>query len=217
MNDRPDTLTLGNFTWHVNSRRLERIHREESEQPLQDVTLTYKQFRLLKCLFDAYPNVLEREKIVDYVWESKPTSTESLPQLINRTRQTLEDIEKCILVNEPGVGYSLSFTLELEPVPDTQCEVTLKPRYDQNINGLDEQKSGSKNILWRTIFLVAFALSVINVWHAAEAIYYHSDFKRVLQAKPYPHTTPLDGDKILVKIDGHECTYEKSKLLLKCS
>ncbi|WDZ73468.1 winged helix-turn-helix domain-containing protein [Vibrio harveyi] len=70
-------------------------------EELDALKLTNKQKALLNCLVDAYPNTISNKEIIQQVWGYEHISQESLPQLINRTRRTLEDNEKTILVNTP--------------------------------------------------------------------------------------------------------------------
>ncbi|WP_235860693.1 winged helix-turn-helix domain-containing protein [Vibrio jasicida] len=129
-------IVLGKFTWYRTTHYLQLSPLNGTAEEQETVKLTNKQKALLNCLVDAYPNTISNKEIIQQVWGYEHISQESLPQLINRTRRTLEDYEKTILVNTPGVGYSLSFEFAPEePVsqPITkpeECE--LKPVSKQN-------------------------------------------------------------------------------------
>ncbi|OLQ91020.1 hypothetical protein BIY22_18875 [Vibrio panuliri] len=192
---------------------MERIQKENHPKVGEDITITPKQLRLLQCLYKAHPEVLQRKDIVDFVWESKPTSPESLPQLINRTRIVLEDSNKDILVNEPGVGYSLNF----------------KQSDNDNLTSINEQtipnelfppsreKRKEHTLLSKLVIPVCLGVTFWNLWSTAEAVYYANQFKKVFQAVPYPHMKPLDDNRIFIVIDDNECIYNKSTQILKCS
>ncbi|MBE1274314.1 winged helix-turn-helix domain-containing protein [Enterovibrio baiacu] len=105
-----DSLILGKFRWERNTHALVPL----SDSANSDGTssgikrLTRKQQDLLCCLTDAYPNAASKQDIVMNVWGNEFISAESLPQLINRTRAALNDKNKSIIVNIPGVGYALT-------------------------------------------------------------------------------------------------------------
>ncbi|MCV3262814.1 winged helix-turn-helix domain-containing protein [Vibrio harveyi] len=103
-------IVLGKFTWDRTTHYLLPSLLSGKTEELDALKLTNKQKALLNCLVDAYPNTISNKEIIQQVWGYEHISQESLPQLINRTRRTLEDNEKTILVNTPGVGYSLNFT-----------------------------------------------------------------------------------------------------------
>lgn len=205
------TLIIGGFTWDVESRKLERIQNDTTGYNSKEVTLTPKQFRLLHCLYHAHPSVLQRDEIVDFVWESKPTSPESLPQLINRTRIALGDTNKDILVNEPGVGYSLNF--ELLTKQQTAESKTAKERSEKPIGCIEAKPRDVKTMLIMPILVV---LTLCNLGSAIEASYYKHQFMSAFFAKPYPNAKQIDNNNISIVIDNNECNYTKNTQLLKC-
>nr|WP_086938274.1 winged helix-turn-helix domain-containing protein [Thaumasiovibrio occultus] len=167
MNSAQSTIMLGDFKWCSGSRKLER--KTLDSQKVEAITLTPKQLRLLICLYEAYPDVASREHIVDYVWESKPISVESLPQLISRTRVALDDYAKRILVNEPGVGYSLAFT-QLDAAEPSEFmqgpadEIVAPPI------GTKQQPGP----LCYFLALVIMTITAFNIFEASQAVYYAS-------------------------------------------
>ncbi|GAK20758.1 hypothetical protein JCM19052_1264 [Vibrio sp. JCM 19052] len=172
------------------------------------VKLTNKQKALLNCLVDAYPNTISNKEIIQQVWGYEHISQESLPQLINRTRRTLEDNEKTILVNTPGVGYSLNFKFApkepvLKPITKPE-ECALKSTSKQNAK------------LWNALFIVMLLVTLFNVYETTKALYYKHDFEQVLKAKVYPEIKRSDDGKTVVTINNHECIYHKDQLLLQC-
>lgn len=218
MNTNNTTLILGSFIWDTESKRLERDQKDFPPSDRKEITLTPKQFRLLQCLYKASPHVLQRKEIVDFVWESKPTSPESLPQLIHRTRIVLEDCDKSILVNEPGVGYSLNFVLRVDdPVEESApqpslCEEEVVEKGASTITKI-------KPLDWsvKLILPILICFTAINLGSALEAFYYAYEFRGAFFAEPYPQMKPIDSDNIAIVIDKNECTYTKSAQLLKCS
>ena len=206
-------LILGNFIWKVESRQLKRIANNQPSDK-ESISLTPKQHRLLKYLFDAHPQVRQNHQIIEYVWESKPTSSESLPQLINRTRQAIEDWDKTILINEPGVGYSLNFDI-------VQVDDHLPSQEEEE----EEEKSKMPplkacrkfiNSMGYLPFIVLAIGTGFNAWETAKALYYEANFRNVFQAQPYPDMKTLDNGNILITIDDHACIYDNSELLLQC-
>ncbi|MGR5131850.1 winged helix-turn-helix domain-containing protein [Vibrio alfacsensis] len=201
-------IVVGKFNWNRTTHYLQPSTLHDEAEKQETVKLTNKQKALLNCLVDAYPNTISNKEIIQQVWGYEYISQESLPQLINRTRRTLEDHDKIILVNTPGIGYSLCFEFAPEE-PVSQPKNTpeeLAPRL-----------VGTQNFkVWNVIFAVALFATLINIWETAKAIYYKHDFEQVLKAAPYPEMKRSNDGKITLTIDNHECTYYKDQLLLQC-
>ncbi|WP_114764611.1 winged helix-turn-helix domain-containing protein [Vibrio rhodolitus] len=211
------TLIIGGFTWDVRSRKLERINAgtlaDNDASDDKKLSLTPKQFRLLHCLFHAHPNVLQRQEIVDFVWESKPTSPESLPQLINRTRSALEDSNKNILVNQPGIGYSLNFTVKKEPLAVNEQNDFENSAQPIPTDGVEAKPADLKIKL---VMPVLMLLTLFNFGSAVEAAYYKHQFISAFFAMPYPYAKQIDNNNISIVIDNNECNYTKNTQLLTC-
>ncbi|WP_322802837.1 winged helix-turn-helix domain-containing protein [Vibrio alfacsensis] len=200
-------LVLGNFTWDRTTHYLKPlVPNDHSEDPK---TLTNKQKALLSCLVDAHPNTISNTEIIKKVWGNEHISQESLPQLINRTRRVLEDSQKNILVNKPGIGYSLNFEFAPKTLADNNVESLPPQPQSQAV-----KKSHSNR--WRAVTLVLTLVTVFNVWHTAQALYYKMDFERVLHASPYSEIKKDENGNVIVTIDNHECIYHKDQLLLQC-
>ncbi|MGF1868091.1 winged helix-turn-helix domain-containing protein [Enterovibrio norvegicus] len=235
MKDTHNQQILGNFLWETDSRQLKRIDVGNEDLPKEELVLTPKQFRLLKCLHDAHPNVLQREQIIDYVWESKPTSAESLPQLINRTRHALGDKDKSILVNAPGYGYYLVFTPSTPEdnvdndadTEDTDVDVDVDIKTDAkeeeplNAAPAPERSGKSKTLpaklAWVALFAILSVFTLLHSWEVARGFYYQWSFNHVLHATPYPNMEIQDNGDVLITMDKHTCTYNKEKRLLQCT
>ncbi|MHA2766346.1 winged helix-turn-helix domain-containing protein [Vibrio harveyi] len=197
-------IVLGKFTWDRTTHYLLPSLLSGKTEELDALKLTNKQKALLNCLVDAYPNTISNKEIIQQVWGYEHISQESLPQLINRTRRTLEDNEKTILVNTPGVGYSLNFTFApKEPITKPE-ECALKSTSKQNAK------------LWNALFIVMLLVTLFNLYETTKALYYKHDFEQVLRAKAYPEMNRSKDGTITLTIDNHECIYHKDELLLKC-
>lgn len=70
--------------------------------------LTRKQLEFVVVFYHAGDSVVTKSQIIDSVWGGV-TSPESLTQMVNRVRFILDDKDKKLLKNIPGVGYSLVF------------------------------------------------------------------------------------------------------------
>lgn len=206
-------ILVGEFRWDAKSRFLYRTNNDTNDLEKKPLTLTPKQHLLLLSLYNAHPKVLQRNEIINYVWESKPTSPESLPQLVNRTRIVLEDNNKNILVNEPGVGYSLNFTLldEQQKVEEKVFfENSVKPK---TINYVETKPVEPKPKL---IVPALIVLTIFNLSSAIEASYYSHQFMSAFFATPYPNVKQIDENNISLVIDNNECHYTKNTQLLRC-
>ncbi|WP_434527492.1 winged helix-turn-helix domain-containing protein [Vibrio sp. K4] len=203
-----NSLVLGNYLWDRTTHYLQPSPLNGKAEEQEAVKLTNKQKALLNCLVDAYPNTISNKEIIQQVWGYEHISQESLPQLINRTRRTLEDNEKTILVNTPGVGYSLNFKFAPE-------EPVLKPMTKPEQCAL---KSTSKQNakLWNALFIVMLFVTLFNLYETTKALYFKHDFEQVLRAKVYPEIKRSDDGKTVVTINNHECIYHKDQLLLQC-
>lgn len=201
-------IVLGKFTWDRTTHYLQPSPLNGKAEEQETVKLTNKQKALLNCLVDSHPSTISNKEIIQQVWGYEHISQESLPQLINRTRRTLEDNEKTILVNTPGVGYSLSFEFAPE-------EPVLKPMTKPEQCAL---KSTSKQNakLWNALFIVMLLVTLFNLYETTKALYYKHDFEQVLKAKVYPEIKRSDDGKTVVTINNHECIYHKDQLLLQC-
>lgn len=201
-------IVLGKFTWDRTTHYLLPSLLSGKTEEQDTVKLTNKQKALLNCLVDAYPNTISNKEIIQQVWGYEHISQESLPQLINRTRRTLEDNGKTILVNTPGVGYSLNFKFApeepvLKPITKPE-ECALKSTSKQNAK------------LWNALFIVMLLVTLFNLYETTKALYYKHDFEQVLKAKAYPEMNRSKDGTITLTIDNHECIYHKDQLLLKC-
>ncbi|HDM8055093.1 winged helix-turn-helix domain-containing protein [Vibrio harveyi] len=207
-------IVLGKFTWDRTTHYLLPSLLSGKTEEQDTVKLTNKQKALLNCLVDAHPNTISNKEIIQQVWGYEHISQESLPQLINRTRRTLEDNDKSILINVPGVGYSLNFDVtedeeltseqRIEPKHDVLPILGMKAAHHQNLKS------------WRILFTALLIVTMFNLWNTASALYYKHDFEKVLSAAPYPETQRSDDGTITVTIDNHECIYHKDELLLEC-
>ncbi|HGY9613363.1 transcriptional regulator [Vibrio harveyi] len=197
-------IVLGKFTWDRTTHYLLPSLLSGKTEELDALKLTNKQKALLNCLVDAYPNTISNKEIIQQVWGYEHISQESLPQLINRTRRTLEDNEKTILVNIPGVGYSLNFKFAPEEPITKPEECALKSTSKQNAK------------LWNALFIVMLLVTLFNLYETTKALYYKHDFEQVLKAKAYPEIKRSDDGKTIVTINNHECIYHKDQLLLQC-
>ncbi|MFV8458498.1 winged helix-turn-helix domain-containing protein [Vibrio owensii] len=205
-------IVLGKFTWDRTTHYLLPSLLSGKTEEQDTVKLTNKQKALLNCLVDAHPNTISNKEIIQQVWGYEHISQESLPQLINRTRRTLEDNDKSILINVPGVGYSLNFAAaEQEKLVS---EALIEPK--QKTPPMSVIKTGQSKGLWCLLLAALLVLTAFNLYETAKALYYKHDFEQVLRAKAYPEMNRSKDGTITLTIDNHECIYHKDQLLLKC-
>lgn len=216
---------LGNFYWRKDSQTL--LQKSDVDDTFQGVSsLTKKQYDLLYCLVDAHPAVVDKDTIVAYVWKTKHISSESLPQLINRTRQVLGDHNKSILVNEPGIGYRLNFSTIEEanaPIEHASHEPIEKESVDEEKNVEDEaeamvSRSGVPKLTKPWVMLITISLVVIMMFQLQllySSVHHKQIFDSIVTSVPYPYITKKDNQTI-VTIDSHECIYHQDQQLLSC-
>ncbi|WP_165862934.1 winged helix-turn-helix domain-containing protein [Vibrio sinensis] len=224
MNTHLDTIALGDYQWKINTRTL--YYKGIKNGSKKDtISLTQKQFDLLSCLLEASPSTIDKEGIIEKVWGTKHISSESLPQLINRTRQVLGDDDKTIVANKPGIGYLLNFSLDipleadnLNPVNDISNVNDVIPI--QPIVTLNKKLKTQSNLnrAWSVLLLSLLILTCINAFHAGSSIYYKYSFKSVMQSTPYPlFSQSQDGNVVHVQIGKNECSFTKGTNTLDCS
>ncbi|EGR0668765.1 winged helix family transcriptional regulator [Vibrio vulnificus] len=205
MNANHNILILGNFMWYVDSRQLIRVEDAVSKNGHEPILLTNRQEQLLKCLLSAHPKTLSKQQIIEQIWGTQHISQESLPQLIIRTRQTLEDTTKQILENKVGIGYQLNFSTIEESEID-----------EKKINGENLSIQDKRERYWFSASILLIAVTLFNVWNYFSAVIHKSEIQEVLRAKAYPYITRVDKDSITISIDNRECLYDRTQFLLTC-
>ncbi|MFV8413798.1 winged helix-turn-helix domain-containing protein [Vibrio owensii] len=92
------------------------IHYRDS--PNKQRKLTKKLLQFITVLYEENGQVLDKKLIVERVWDGK-TSSENITQTVNKLRGIFEDHKKDLIVNHPGKGYSLNFSVidesDIEP------------------------------------------------------------------------------------------------------
>lgn len=220
-------LKLGDFYWRKESRTL--FHKSINAGNGYDEVgiLTHKQFALISCLVEAHPATINKDEIVEKVWQTKHISAESLPQLIIRTRQILNDTNKRILINEPGIGYKLNFTIDdsdLESLTRTTNNETDNTHRIKSDNTIVEKqgtelKIASQNQIqqpWVLISSIALiGLILFQVVQLSSAVYYKRIYENIGTSEPYPYISTKDN-RTIITIENHECIYNQEQQLLRC-
>ncbi|RJX67168.1 hypothetical protein DZ860_19320 [Vibrio sinensis] len=222
-------LKLGDFYWKKESRTLFQQDLSKEDAYNEVGILTNKQYTLLCCLLDAHPMTLNRDEIIEKVWQTKHISAESLPQLIIRTRQVFNDKNKHIIVNEPGIGYKLNFSVTepiLEHVTnelDTSINDSVNNAKDRNDDEIKSRRNKFDSIkkhitkknalLFLNLSLTLFIVLQIGI--LLSAVYYKNVYKNIGVSEPYPYTKKINGQTIL-KIGNYDCIFIKEHQLLNC-
>lgn len=132
------------------------IHYRHSPDKVRKLTKKLLQF--ITVLYEANGDVLDKKLIVDRVWDGK-TSSENITQTVNKLRGIFEDHKKVLIVNHPGKGYSLNFSIiEGSPIePDSQSKKLREKRIWSNIN---------KTLPSRLRFVMAVMLTFLCLSHS---------------------------------------------------
>ncbi|MFA0413287.1 transcriptional regulator [Vibrio renipiscarius] len=223
-------IKLGIFYWEKDSRKLFTKNKGENGKYHESSLLTQKQFDLLNCLLDSYPETVTKEKIIEQVWQTKHISSESLPQLIIRTRQVLKDKKKAVLINEPGIGYRINLNEEEEqendienqtiesdfvnPLNEPRMQSSIVSLTKKNLNG--SQFSNVHNASFLACIIVLIGLALFQSINMVSAIHYKVIFEDFVHSIPYPYITQK-SDQTIITIENNECIYNKDKSLLNCS
>ncbi|NGN97392.1 helix-turn-helix domain-containing protein [Grimontia sp. S25] len=212
-----ERIILGRFRWDRLTQYLYPQDQDGNDVIEDAKRLTNKQQALIECLYNAAPEKVTRDDITLYVWGSEHISQESLPQLINRTRQVLEDSDKTLISNVPGVGYSLACETLAGQEEETHQEMRELTEVLNERPVVEDQ--ASNGIAWIRLAIVAVlaVISVINIKHFVEAYQFKKGFIETRLAVPYPHIEKTeDENKLIVTVEGKECIYEKDVEIINC-
>lgn len=192
-------IILGNYQWDVTSPGLINIKDNNVQKKL-----TKKQYLLMSCLYRAYPNSVSNQDIIHDVWKTEHVSNESLPQLIIRTRNTLDDKEKNIIVNQPGEGYSLHIS-------------TIDEKKTEQTDTTPAIKSSPKSIWKCSLWISCLLLTVINLYYFFEAYQDKKGLIEVFTAETYSHIEPIkESGDLSITIEGTKCKFEAKHHAINC-
>ncbi|USH01192.1 winged helix-turn-helix domain-containing protein [Grimontia kaedaensis] len=213
----PERINLGRFRWDQKTQYLYPQDQNGNDIIDEAKRLTNKQQALIECLYKAAPEKVTSDEIMLYVWGSEHISNENLPELINCTREVLEDSDNTLIGNVPGVGYSLdceTLTGQEEKIHQEMRE--LAEVLDETTTAEGQAFNG---IAWARLGIVAVlaVISVINIKHFVEAYQLKKRFIETRLAVPYPHIEKTeDENKLIVTVEGKECIYEKDVEIITC-
>ncbi|KII75647.1 winged helix-turn-helix domain-containing protein [Vibrio renipiscarius] len=221
----PEKIIIGQYRWDKLSKYLYPNTDGGDDSANNGKSLTNKQQALLQCLYDAAPNTLTREELTLSIWQSEHISQESLPQLINRTRRTLEDNDKSIIINTPGIGYSLNCITEHPQADLTQADSIQVIENTDDAQPINVVRSTAqkprlflekKKIRFAIVALI-IGLSVFNAWNLCSAYLDKQAFIKTRFATPCTNIEKTnDSNKLKVTIDNIECIYEKNNEIIYC-
>lgn len=197
---KPKSIRLGKFHWVPGEALL-----HSPNDSMANKKLTNKQVQLLSCLYDHTPERVKKNTLVEQIWPSQFISAESLPQLINRTRNTLEDTNKEIITHYRNEGYSLNW----QSISD-----------NENLNITASSSNVNKKIIDIIINLIITTLTLIGVYtnYNAYIIYNgHREYQSIMKSAPtYRGITSESKEKITFILDGNICEYIKNTNEVNC-
>lgn len=93
-----------------------------------EVSLPELSYRLLVCLVEGAPNVVSHDILLDYVWQGKIVSEDTIKKRVSRLREVLANGEKLEpIIAERGLGYRLNLSVKLVELTVSRLEEQLKP------------------------------------------------------------------------------------------
>ncbi|PML77160.1 winged helix-turn-helix domain-containing protein [Enterovibrio norvegicus] len=228
-----NSIILGGFRWERATHAL--IPYDPDSKQLEKTTevqrLTQKQQDLICCLVDAYPNAVSKNDIIMSVWGNEFISSESLPQLINRTRKIIGDKEKSIIVNIPTVGYAIEGMVVLEeeglPKEETLDNASTAPSQQPapTAGGIAQQQAATPSWLQHnavklrtTVIGVLLFLTALNAFNLYVAHQAKVNFVKARLSVPYKGLE--DTEKTHVKkftINGLTCLFKRKSHELNCN
>ncbi|PSV21256.1 hypothetical protein C0W44_08610 [Photobacterium leiognathi subsp. mandapamensis] len=193
-------IILGDYLWDIEEQSLSYISTDQSITS-EVKRLTNKQQLLLCQLYDAYPHCLTKEQLITAIWNSN-ISPESLPQLINRTRKTLNDKDKDIIKYRSNVGYSLT-------IKQADC---FQMKESQVV-----ADSFFVSLFKRFCLLGVAVLTGFNIYNFYDAYTDKEEYINLRFYKPYPRIEETDEpDELMLKVGSNECIYERENKTLIC-
>ena len=93
-----------------------------------EVFLPELSYRLLVCLVERAPNVVTHDILLEYVWQGKIVSEDTIKKRVSRLREVLavENMQNSIIA-ERGLGYRLNLSVKRDERPDSLKEELQKP------------------------------------------------------------------------------------------
>ncbi|MFY8297471.1 winged helix-turn-helix domain-containing protein [Pseudoalteromonas sp. SS15] len=78
-----------------------------------EVTLPELSYRLLVCLVERAPNVVSHDILLDFVWQGKVVSEDTIKKRVSRLREVLAvGKEQDLIIAERGLGYRLNLSVK---------------------------------------------------------------------------------------------------------
>lgn len=79
-----------------------------------EVSMPELSYRLLVCLAERAPNVVSHDILLDYVWQGKIVSEDTIKKRVSRLREVLAVEEKLEpIIAERGLGYRLNLSVKI--------------------------------------------------------------------------------------------------------
>lgn len=130
-----------NLTLNLDERRLLKGSTE--------VTLPELSYRLLVCLVERAPNVVSHDILLDYVWQGKIVSEDTIKKRVSRLREVLAVEEKLEpIIAERGLGYRLNLSFKI---------------VEHTVNVQEEQQNPSKPVSPQLHFFIRHRVMLIGV------------------------------------------------------
>ncbi|NLS11812.1 hypothetical protein HGP28_02770 [Vibrio sp. SM6] len=147
----------------------------------QRENLKKNQILLLKTLINAYPEIVSVDDIKEQVWGHTFISNESVTQLIKKTRTSIDDQEKTVIINHKGEGYSISSVTEQDETNQQESAALLNQSVTKGDRG--ENNNLSKSSHWSWLTALYFTVSIIG-WVVIAMYLYKSQATFDIQKLP---------------------------------
>lgn len=199
-------VRLGTAYWQTDKRRIFWTNEDGVIDEASELKLTQKQFQLLESLYAHAPNAVNNNELVKVIWGDQPISAESLPQLINKTRNSLRDSSKTIIVHERGSGYKLNVTRDIDLGRLVENNKQKKTRFQ------------SVKFDWYQVAIVLLSCSLLFFgWEIYSNLKQKDDFISIMRHAPkYPKITKESDVSIEFEFLEYKCNYERGHNEIKC-
>lgn len=152
---------------------------DENGRDFGDIPITHKQYQLLCLLINEYPSFCSKQKISETLWPGYTISPESIPQLIIKTRASLKDSNKTIIINTSGKGYKLNKVSSYNQMTTTKCSPILTKKTRFNVIRTADLVLNAFVIL-STLFLFVKSINFLYIYKLKETIN-NSEYKGLIK------------------------------------
>ena len=152
-----------------------------------EVFLPELSYRLLVCLAERAPNVVSHDILLDYVWQGKIVSEDTIKKRVSRLREVLAvEKEQDPIIAERGLGYRLNLSVKL---------------FEHTVSQLEEQQNPPKLVSPQVHFSIRHRvmLSGLVIFGIALGVFKQTESSKIQQ--PVQANISLSSHDASIELD----------------